>query len=95
MTELLKDTVALLPPFSAESIRRALARLRVSSLLAGFRGKPAGDVSALVEVALACAHYAESQVDRLLELDLNPVIVRPAGRGAIAVDALIRLAKEH
>jgi hypothetical protein len=31
----------------------------------------------------------------LLELDLNPVIVRPTGRGAIAVDALIRLAKEH
>jgi hypothetical protein len=30
-----------------------------------------------------------------MELDLNPVIVRPAGRGAIAVDALIRLSKEH
>jgi acetyl-CoA synthetase len=95
MTELLKDTVALLPPFSAESIRRALTRLKVSRLLAGFRGKSAGDVSALVDVALACARYAESQLDRLLELDLNPVIVRPTGRGAIAVDALIRLAKEH
>ncbi len=95
MTELLKDTVALLPPFSPETVRRALARLRVARLLAGFRGKPAGDVSALVDVALACARYAESQVDRLRELDLNPVIVRPTGRGAIAVDALIRLAKEH
>ena len=95
MTELLKDTVALLPPFSPETIRQALARLRIARLLAGFRGKPAGDVAALIEVALACARYAESQVDRLLELDLNPVIVRPTGRGAIAVDALIRLAKEH
>ncbi|HEY3809015.1 MAG TPA: acetate--CoA ligase family protein [Steroidobacteraceae bacterium] len=95
MTELLKDTVALLPPFTLRSIHDALARLGVAHLLAGYRGKPAGDVAALVEVALACTRYAESQRNRLLELDLNPVIVRPTGRGAIAVDALIRLAKEH
>ena len=94
MTELLRDTVALLPPFTPERIQRALARLGIARLLSGFRGKPAGDVPALIEVALACTRYAESQRDRLLELDLNPVIVRPAGRGAIAVDALVRLAKE-
>jgi hypothetical protein len=29
-----------------------------------------------------------------VELDLNPVIVRPQGSGAVAVDALIRL-EEH
>jgi hypothetical protein len=34
-------------------------------------------------------------VDRLVELDINPVIVRPSGLGAVAVDALIRLVKEH
>jgi acetyl-CoA synthetase len=95
MTELLQDTVALLPPFFPEQIERALARLGIARLLSGYRGKPPADMAALVDVALACARYAESQVDRLLELDLNPVIVRPAGRGAIAVDALIRLAKEH
>ena len=39
--------------------------------------------------------YAEAQVDRLVELDINPVIVRAAGLGAVAVDALIRLTKEH
>jgi acetyl-CoA synthetase len=95
MTELLRDTVALLPPFTADKIQRGLARLGLARLLAGYRGKPAADVPALIEVALACTRYAESQRDRLLELDLNPVIVRPAGRGAIAVDALVRLAKEH
>jgi acetyl-CoA synthetase len=95
MTELLKDTVALLPPFTPRGIHDALERLSVARLLAGYRGKPAADVAALVEVALACTRYAESQRNHLLELDLNPVIVRPTGRGAIAVDALIRLAKEH
>ncbi len=91
MTELLRDTATLLPPFTAGKIRRALARLRIARLLSGYRGKPAADVPALIEVALACTRYAESQRNRLLELDLNPVIVRPAGRGAIAVDALVRL----
>jgi acetate---CoA ligase (ADP-forming) len=43
---------------------------------------------------LACTRYAEENVNRLLELDLNPVLVRPAGCGAVAVDALVRLAEE-
>ena len=29
------------------------------------------------------------------ELDVNPVIVRPAGAGVVAVDALIRIGKEN
>jgi acetate---CoA ligase (ADP-forming) len=95
LTELLRDTVALLPPFSAQSIQAALARLRLAPLLAGYRGRKLADVPALVDLALACTRYAEAHLERLLELDLNPVIVRPAGLGAVAVDALIRLAKEN
>ena len=32
--------------------------------------------------------------DRLVELDVNPLIVRPAGKGAVAADVLIRLAAD-
>jgi acetyl-CoA synthetase len=92
LTELLRDTATLLPPFTAASIEAAIRRLKVSKLLAGFRGKPAGDVPALVATVLACTRYAEANLNALLELDINPVIVRPAGLGAVAVDALIRLA---
>jgi acetate---CoA ligase (ADP-forming) len=92
LTELLRDTATLLPPFTAESIRTAISRLKVSKLLSGFRGKPPGDVPALVSTVLACTRYAEANLNALLELDINPVIVRPAGLGAVAVDALIRLA---
>ena len=91
LTELLRDTVSLLPPFTAPAIESALQRLRVGKLLTGYRGRPPADVAALVETALACTRYAEANIDTLLELDINPVIVRPAGRGAVAVDALIRL----
>jgi acetate---CoA ligase (ADP-forming) len=91
LTELLRDSTTLLPPFTPASIENALNRLKVSKLLAGFRGKPAGDVPALIETVLACTRYAEANLDALVELDINPVIVRPAGLGAVAVDALIRL----
>ena len=94
MTEWLADTIVVLPPFSAESIERALRQLRVARLLKGFRGRPAGDLAALVDTALACTRYAQDHLERLVELDLNPVIVRPAGLGAVAVDALIRLTEE-
>jgi acetyl-CoA synthetase len=91
LTELLHDSVTLLPPFTAGNIASALARLRSAHLLRGFRGRPAADVPALVETALACTRYALANLERFIELDVNPVIARPHGRGAVAVDALIRL----
>jgi acetyl-CoA synthetase len=92
LTELLQDSTSLLPPFTQASIEAALQRLTVNKMLQGFRGKPRADVPALVDAILAVARYAESHLARLVELDVNPVIVRPAGAGAVAVDALVRLA---
>jgi acetyl-CoA synthetase len=96
LTELLRDSVSLLPPFTPAAIEQALGELTIGRLLGGYRGRPQADVAALVDTALACTRYAEAQVDRLVELDLNPVIVRAHGQGAVAVDALIRLLpQEH
>lgn len=95
LTEMLRDSVTLLPPYTESSIAAAIDRLKVSKLLAGFRGKPAGDVPALISTVLACCQYAQARLDSLIELDINPVIVRPVGKGAVAVDALIRLAEAH
>jgi acetate---CoA ligase (ADP-forming) len=94
LTELLRDSVSLLPPFTADAVAEAVSRLRIARLLAGFRGKPPGDVPALVAAVLACTRYAADNLAHLSELDLNPIIVRPSGKGAVAVDALIRLRKE-
>jgi acyl-CoA synthetase (NDP forming) len=92
LTELLQDSVSLLPPFSRESIEAALQSLTTMKLLQGFRGKPPADVPALVDAILAISRFAEAHLESLVELDVNPVIVRPMGAGAIAADALIRLA---
>jgi acyl-CoA synthetase (NDP forming) len=93
LTELLSDSVSLLPPWTPESIEAALRRLGVMKLLNGYRGKAPGDIGALVRAILGVARYASAHVATLIELDVNPIIVRPVGKGAVAVDAMIRLNK--
>jgi acetate---CoA ligase (ADP-forming) len=90
-TEILSDSVSLLPPWTRASIESALQRLTIGKLLAGYRGKPAADVDALISTILSVARYAADNLAALVELDVNPVIVRPAGLGAVAVDTMIRL----
>jgi acyl-CoA synthetase (NDP forming) len=94
LAELLRDTATLLPPFTSPAVQAALSGIGIGRLLDGYRGRPPGDLPSLVQAVLACARYAEDNLDRLLELDLNPVIVRPAGLGVVAVDVLVRLAEE-
>jgi len=91
LAELIGDSASLLLPTTEAAIRAALSRLRVARLLNGWRGRPAGDVEALVQAALALTRFAEAEADRLLECDVNPLLVRPAGRGVVVADALIRL----
>jgi len=91
LTELLADSVSLLPPWTRATVSAGLARLTAAKLLAGYRGKPPGDVAALTDAILGVARYAAAHADSLLEIDVNPVIVRPKGLGVVAVDALLRL----
>jgi acyl-CoA synthetase (NDP forming) len=95
LTELLSDSVSLLPPWTRESIGEALRRLAVAKLLIGYRSKPRGDVGALVECILQIARYASATSATLIEIDVNPVIVRPEGKGVIAVDTMIRLYRSN
>ena len=91
LVELVGDSEVLILPCSEEEIRRSLTRLKVSRLLDGFRGGPEGDVEATVASVLAVQRFVLDHADRLVEMDINPLIVRPKGKGAIAVDALIRM----
>ena len=91
LVELLADRALLLLPTTADAAREALQGLKGAPLLRGFRGRPAGDLDAVVEAAMAVARFAAAHADRLVELDVNPLIVRPAGKGAVAADVLIRL----
>jgi acetyl-CoA synthetase len=95
LTELVSDSMSLLPPWTRESISEALRRLAVAKLLNGYRGKPRGDVGALIDCILQVARYASATRATLVEIDVNPVIVRPDGKGVVAVDTMIRLYKSN
>ncbi|MGO9425535.1 MAG: acetate--CoA ligase family protein [Steroidobacteraceae bacterium] len=91
--ELLADSVTLLPPWTRSSVASALKGLKAARLLAGYRGKPPGDMDALVDTVLNVTRYGAAHLSTLIEIDVNPVIVRPVGFGAVAVDVMIRLKK--
>ncbi|MEU4547063.1 acetate--CoA ligase family protein [Nonomuraea dietziae] len=85
-TEALRDTALRLCPISESDARRMLASLRGSSLLYGYRGRPAVDVDAVVKLLMTLAGPGGLwERLELGEFELNPVIATPSG--VIAVDA--------
>jgi acyl-CoA synthetase (NDP forming) len=93
LVELINDSHTLLLPSSREQILSALMSLKTAPMLTGYRGLPHADLEAAVDAIMAVANFTTSHADRILELDVNPLIVRPEGMGAVAADALIRLAE--
>lgn len=84
--ELLDDTLTLILPVGADEIEAALPRLRLWSLLDGWRGRPKADVPALIE-ALMQLQQMMQDTPSINEIEINPLILRE--KGAIAVDAVI------
>jgi acyl-CoA synthetase (NDP forming) len=93
LVEMVQDAVSLLLPTDRVEVERAIGGLKAAKLLAGYRGRPAGDIGAVVDAVMAITAFAEAHRDRLLELDVNPLLVLPRGQGALAVDAFVVLAE--
>ena len=89
MTDLLRDRAFAVPPLGPGVADAMVASLRAAPLLDGYRGAPKVDRHGLVTVLEQIAHVAE-EVPELTELDLNPIVVSPAG--ALVVDCKARLA---
>jgi len=88
--EILKDVRLLTPDLSEAAIVAELLKLKSAALLTGYRGSPALDVAALAKLIAGVSAVLLAE-PRLRELDLNPVILHPAGEGVVALDALILL----
>ncbi|MCR0985143.1 acetate--CoA ligase family protein [Roseomonas populi] len=86
--ELLQDTALRLLPISRADAEGMVAELRTGALLKGFRGAPPADLPALVDAILAFAAMAGAAGERLLEAEINPLFVLPAGQGVCAADGL-------
>jgi acetate---CoA ligase (ADP-forming) len=88
LAEAMKDTRLLPPDLSKDAIVEELNKLKSAALLRGFRGTPALDVGAAAEIVAALGQLIRS-APRIVEIDVNPVVLYAQGSGAVALDALI------
>jgi acetate---CoA ligase (ADP-forming) len=89
LIEALADVALRALPLRDGDAEAMIGETRVGALLAGHRGRPPGDVAALVRCLTALADFAWSERGHLVEIDVNPIVVRERGRGCMVVDALI------
>jgi acyl-CoA synthetase (NDP forming) len=92
LVELLRDVSVRLTPLTDADAHQMVRSLRTFPVLDGYRGEPKRDVKALEEVMLRLSQLVED-IPEVAELDLNPVMVLLEGRGAVVVDARIRVAE--
>jgi acetate---CoA ligase (ADP-forming) len=89
--EIFKDVAFKLAPLSTPEAEELLDAITSAPLLAGYRGQPAVDRPALVDVLLRVSRLLADHPE-IEELDCNPVVVFPAGTPPAVVDARIKLA---
>lgn len=94
LVEIMEDCRTLLIPASRSDIEDALAELKSAPLFAGYRGKAKADISAAIDAILAIQQFAIAESERLLELDVNPLLLCEKGKGVFAADALIVLQED-
>jgi acetate---CoA ligase (ADP-forming) len=87
--EVLRDVTFRIAPFGVEEAHRMIAELRGAAILEGARGQPPSDLDALAEALSRLSLFAAAQRGRFTSIDVNPLLVRPKGEGAAALDALI------
>ena len=91
ITELLKDSVVLMMPLSKNQLKESISKLRAHKLLNGWRGQPEADTEQLIETVMSFEKFVKNNIDDLAECEINPLIVRPSGKGVVAADALIMM----
>jgi len=91
LTEIARDRSLRLAPIDLATAHEMIAEVRSLIALAGYRGRPAGDLDALAHAMVALSRLADDA--SIAEAEINPLIVREAGEGVIAVDALVKLAR--
>jgi acyl-CoA synthetase (NDP forming) len=89
LVEVLADRSLGIPPLDRRDALQMIEQTRAARLLKGFRGRPAADIEALIDVLIAVGKLGLDWADRIEALDINPLLLRPAGQGAVAVDALL------
>ena len=84
--EILNDVAVAAAPVSGAQARQMIAGLRTAPLFNGARGRPPLDVEGIAHAVERLSWLAHDLGPRLVDLEVNPLIVRSHGGGAVAVD---------
>jgi acyl-CoA synthetase (NDP forming) len=90
LVELIKDVSVRLTPLTDKDADEMVHQLKTFPLLDGYRGDERRDIKALEEILLRVG-LMTADLRAIIELDLNPVMVMPDGKGAFVVDSRIRV----
>ncbi len=87
--EVFKDVSFRIPPLSMRDAREMIEEIKGSKLLMGYRGMERMDCDAIASALMSVAGLSLDLGEGIRELDINPLIVYPRGKGIKVVDALI------
>ncbi|MFQ5520548.1 MAG: acetate--CoA ligase family protein [Candidatus Methylomirabilia bacterium] len=93
-TELYDDlTIRVAPVDEAEAVRM-IGELRAAPLLRGYRARQPADIPAISHAVAALSRLAVDRQGEIAEVDINPLMALPAGRGVKVADALVVLSRQ-
>ena len=87
--ELYKDVAIRLAPVSHAEAREMVGETRAAALLAGWRGRPRGDLDAVARAVVSVSRFISDLRDEIAEVEINPLAVLAEGRGVSALDGLV------
>jgi acetyltransferase len=90
--EALKDVSFRVAPFSRREAEEMIREIRSYPLLEGVRGEPAADHEAMADALMRISRLV-TDFPEIVELDINPLMVFEEGRGAMAIDMRLVLAR--
>lgn len=91
LAEIYRDIAVRPAPVSRAVAQEMIAEVRALQTVGGYRNLPRGDLEALADAVVALSHLALIAEPRILDAEVNPLLVRAAGQGVVALDALLRV----
>ncbi|QQK76578.1 acetate--CoA ligase family protein [Salicibibacter cibarius] len=87
--EVLSDVVIRKAPLSEQDAEDMIRSIKGYKILKGTRGKVPSDISALASDLVKISEFCWQYKDSIIELDINPLVVKSKGEGVVALDAAI------
>ena len=91
--EVLKDIAFRITPLSREDAHEMIRETKTFPLLRGVRGEAEADIE-YIEHSLMILSQMAVDFPQIIEADINPLLVRKRGEGAVAIDARFAIGGE-